>query len=474
MKKVLILSFIFFSLCFSFSVKNVFASGTAYTDITGTTHYSDGGTSYVDITGTTHFSNGCSSYTDITGTTHYTGGVGCGGSSYGDITGTTHFNFDNNTNGTAYTDITGTTHYNDNKGTSGSSYTDITGTTHYNGDIFIAHNCPSNSSYDSLSKKCKCSYGYVVGSSGQCISTASYCSSQLGYMSRYNSLSNKCECMSGYEYNGSSCVYKSYTPTNKPTYTPTISNCPLNSHISTADSTKCSCDLGYQTNTAKTGCIIDSKISNNKTCINKYGLNSNWDGTLNDKGGINCGCNSGYQWNSGQTQCIVTPIAPLNIKLPLGCNSTQGWSATSGVPCSNTNVPITPIKTIETNQSTCTSGYSKNALDQCIENNQLCKNDFGENTKWGGKINNKNGPVCDCVTGYVWNKEGTICLASQIKKLGVVTPIKIEKSPIEIKEDTPNITNPDPINLNQEVPTNTITEVKPKSFWSKIKGWFGF
>ncbi|MCX6753728.1 MAG: hypothetical protein NTV03_01585 [Candidatus Nomurabacteria bacterium] len=182
--------------------------------------------------------------------------------------------------------------------------------------------------------------------------------------------------------------------------------------------------------------------------------------------------------SSGSAYCEIPktndPVKTNESALPYGCSSNQGYSATNGVSCSNTNVPITPIKKIETNQSTCTSGYSKNALDQCIENNQLCKNDFGGNTKWGGKVNNKNGPVCDCVTGYVWNKEGTTCLISQIKKLDVVTPIKIEKTQNEAKEDTPNISKVDPVILNQEVVTNTTTEVKPKSFWSKIKGLFGF
>jgi len=331
MKKILVTSFFFLVLCFSFNIKGVFASGTAYTDITGTTHYSDGSTSYVDITGTTHFSNGCSSYKDITGTTHYTGGIGCGGTSYNDITGTTHYNFNNNTNGTAYTDITGTTHYNDNKGTSGSSYTDITGTTHYSGNIFTTHSCPSNSSYDSLSSKCKCSYGYVVGSSGQCTSASLVCSAQIGVMSRYNSLSNKCECMAGYEYNGSSCVYKKINYPNLSTYSPpslTKNNCPLNSHTSITDSTKCSCDSGYQTNSLKTACVIVATNTNNQACTKAYGLNSNWDGTKTAAGLLNCGCNFGYAWNSAKTACAVNTKSVIS-----GCTSLSGFSPTTGASC---------------------------------------------------------------------------------------------------------------------------------------------
>ncbi|MCX6717078.1 MAG: hypothetical protein NTU76_00160, partial [Candidatus Taylorbacteria bacterium] len=69
---------------------------------------------------------------------------------------------------------------------------------------------------DSSSDQCKCNSGYIIGTSGQCVSAISYCSTQLGVMSRYNSISKKCECMIGYEFNGSGCVYKTI---NYPTQT---------------------------------------------------------------------------------------------------------------------------------------------------------------------------------------------------------------------------------------------------------------
>ena len=108
-----------------------------------------------------------------------------------------------------------------------------------------------SSSYDSLSNKCKCNYGYVIGTKGQCISTSSYCSNQLGLMSQYNSLSNKCECMTGYEFDGSSCVYKKTNYSYPSGYTASLVSCPINSHA-TGDS--CYCDTGYQSNSNKNGC----------------------------------------------------------------------------------------------------------------------------------------------------------------------------------------------------------------------------
>ena len=35
-------------------------------------------------------------------------------------------------------------------------------------------------------------------------------------------------------------------------------NCPLNSHVSSSDSTKCQCDSGYQVNSTKTACTAIS------------------------------------------------------------------------------------------------------------------------------------------------------------------------------------------------------------------------
>ena len=114
--------------------------------------------------------------------------------------------------------------------------------------------CPSNSYYDGASS-CKCNSGYAVSGSS-CVSTSMICNNQIGLMSQYNSSTNRCECMYGYEFNGSSCVYKSTTYSNPSEYTASLSNtCPINSHGSVTDSTKCNCNDGYEVNSLKTACV---------------------------------------------------------------------------------------------------------------------------------------------------------------------------------------------------------------------------
>jgi hypothetical protein len=112
------------------------------------------------------------------------------------------------------------------------------------------------SSYDSLSGNCKCKSGYVIGTSGKCEIASLVCSAKIGLMSQYNSISGNCECMSGYEFDGSTCIYKKPSYSYPTTYSQS-SSCPVNSHVSTVDSTKCFCDTGYKGNLTNDGCVYD-------------------------------------------------------------------------------------------------------------------------------------------------------------------------------------------------------------------------
>lgn len=112
------------------------------------------------------------------------------------------------------------------------------------------------SSYDSLSGNCKCKSGYVIGTSGKCEIASLVCSAKIGLMSQYNSISGNCECVSGYEFDGSTCVYKKSNYSYASTYSQS-SSCPVNSHVSTLDPTKCFCDTGYKGNLANDGCVYD-------------------------------------------------------------------------------------------------------------------------------------------------------------------------------------------------------------------------
>jgi len=118
-----------------------------------------------DILGITHYSNGATSNTDALGITHYSDPSGLNGTSSTDFLGNTHYDFSNGTSGTISTDMLGIAHVNDNSGNSGTAYTDGLGITHNSGDFFLTNNCPVNSTYDPLSKKCKCNTGYVASGS---------------------------------------------------------------------------------------------------------------------------------------------------------------------------------------------------------------------------------------------------------------------------------------------------------------------
>lgn len=174
------------------------------------------------------------------------------------------------------------------------------------------------SSYDSLSGICKCGYGSAIDpETSKCRPTSLICNDQIGFMSQYNSSTKRCECMSGYEYDGVSCTYKSTTSSY---YSLSVSSCPLNSHESVTDSTKCLCDVGYQTNSTKTGCeLVPPVKTNDQACQDTYGINSNWDGTTTPDGtNINCGCKTGYVWNTTKTSCAISvtevPIVSIVVK----------------------------------------------------------------------------------------------------------------------------------------------------------------
>lgn len=173
----------------------------------------------------------------------------------------------------------------------------------------------------------------------------------------------------------------------------------------------------------------------------------------------------------------------------------------------------------------CTTGYVK-LNGGCVSFNESCnlqfQNTIFKNYDTDGKR------VCDCKSGYVWNNQRTSCVVAPVvptinnpvtsgggsgggskstitcngkewnncpigqkfscpstgdaqclitpKAVTPTTPkvpeVKIIQN--EVKEETPNITKPESINLNKEIPANTTTEVKSKSFWSKIKNWLGF
>jgi len=93
-------------------------------------------------------------------------------------------------------------------------------------------------------------------------------------------------------------------------------------------------------------------ITYGRSCVAKFGSDSLWSGTLNNKGEPICECKSGYQW--GGNLCVAIPT-----------------------------------KT----------------------NNQICSDSYGLNSIWSGTLNNKGALICGCSEGSVWNKSWTSCVA---------------------------------------------------------------
>ena len=227
-------------LAFILNVNDIFASTC---NTYGSTTYCSDGTTY-NTYGNTTYVNGPNGYSGTANT-------------YGN---STYYNGTGGDNWTANT-YGNTTYFNGSNGTSGTANT-YGNTTYSDGNVFNI--CPSNSSYDSLSTKCKCNTGYKVSGSS-CI----------------------------YDYS-----YTSYTPTYTSTYKPTSTNCPLNSYYLSGS---CYCSAGYKINSDKTSCVIAPAKTDTQSCQETYGINS-----YSPTSG-KCGCNSGYQWASDNKSCVVSP-----------------------------------------------------------------------------------------------------------------------------------------------------------------------
>lgn len=167
----------------------------------------------------------------------------------------------------------------------------------YNYSYPTTPTCPINSYYDGISS-CKCDYGYVIGTSGQCTNAGSVCMAQLGLMSQYNSSSKQCECMYGYEFNGLNCVYKTrdysstYVPSANTSYSQPVkktdSTCKQTSGSSAyldTNTNTCACSAGYWMRDGK--CVEPGPY-----CSSVLGFNSH---PTSDS----CVCDDGYNGYSG-------------------------------------------------------------------------------------------------------------------------------------------------------------------------------
>lgn len=275
---------LFFLTTFLFNVKYVFAISCS--QIGNSTYCSDG-TSYSQIGNSIYGSDG-SNYNQIGNTTYGNDGSSCSG-----IGNSVYCN-----DGTNYNKI-GNSIY----GSDGSNYSQIGNTTYGTGGK-VANSCPAHSSYDTLSGKCKCSYGY--------------------------------------KSNGVSCVYEVLSYPN--IFAIPVTKCPLNSHSSISDTTKCQCDVGYQVNQTKDACIISIK-TNDQLCQDSFGLNGTWAGTMNSGGNLNCKCKTGYRWNNKGTACEkdILTTAKENIITTAEDNLNMAKNESSvALPWTNINIRESP------------------------------------------------------------------------------------------------------------------------------------
>lgn len=188
--------------------------------------------------------------------------------------------------------------------------------------------CPLNSYSNGSS--CTCNSGYIASGSS-CVNANLYCSGKIGLMSQYNSLSKTCECMSGYKFDSSGqCVsQQSYCSS-------TFGYGAEYSYLKS----ECVCRSGYVVNSTTNKCELDTSSYTApviKSCpSNSYPI------------GSSCYCSTGFLMNSERTACVVPMVQTdkqnnTSTLLP-GCSSSQGFSVTTGTPCSsqtqNYNNPI--------------------------------------------------------------------------------------------------------------------------------------
>lgn len=78
------------------------------------------------------------------------------------------------------------------------------------------------------------------------------------------------------------------------------------------------------------------------------------------------------------------------------------------------------------NQCECVSGSSwDNIKKSCVTiptktNDQICQSDYGNNSIWDGKLNDKGGVECGCVKGFDWNTERTSCVVQAPVQTGTL------------------------------------------------------
>ncbi|OGG69792.1 hypothetical protein A3I99_03585 [Candidatus Kaiserbacteria bacterium RIFCSPLOWO2_02_FULL_45_11b] len=119
-------------------------------------------------------------------------------------------------------------------------------------------------------------------------------------------------CDYGYELYYSSCIKKSSSGYSYTSGYPvsdydlsSLYSCPKNSSEDEVDSTKCTCNIGYEVNKDKDGCKKTSKKTNDKICRASFGKYSLWTGKYDEEDAVpTCKCKKNYEWSEAGTSCV--------------------------------------------------------------------------------------------------------------------------------------------------------------------------
>jgi hypothetical protein len=285
------------------------------------------------------------------------------------------------------------------------------------------------------------------------------CSDKFGQNWKWNGTTNSqggltCGCKDGYTQTNGSCVVAPITPL-QPSGTlcngKSYSACPSNENLVCPSTGSAYCEVPK---------------TNDQICQDKYGSNSNWDGTRNDKGGLVCDCNSGYQWNTGMTSCVAMPQTP---------QPTNDQPVIPVVPVVPTSSDTTVHFTYHANRAEPITErdmalISSANLRSCP--NETCKSlgNYPQGTVFA--VTQRYNDVFGWYGGTTSDgKEGWIYPGLLTDRVDVGRN-EIASSSTTSSQSVLSV-QAIPAHVNMQVSTSTNT-LPQKGFWARVRGWFGF
>lgn len=205
--------------------------------------------------------------------------------------------------------------------------------------------------------------------------------------------------------------------------------CPVNSHTSTTDVTKCDCDAGYQINSTRDACILAPTKTNDQLCQDSFGSYSKWDGgNKNNDGTLNCQCQAGYQFNNDKSSCVAMPTPTPIISVPAGCFESNGqlFNLTTGAFCGTSAIGCTSSLGFSS-----TTGMSCDGSNKCSSGMQ-----FNEDKTGCINIPEVTSKVTPKPTISVENKKVEAKVETNTKTYPTAT---VTETPTEIKIDSPKL-----------------------------------